>query len=97
MTPDQLDYLRQIRKEILKQGWPSSYPPRTIPESRCRLTTGGALLETTLTNWNKASMYEDELYWCYQLLVSDWRGNIPYEAGEIDDFREEDFLSSSTT
>ncbi|KKY32411.1 hypothetical protein UCDDA912_g07635 [Diaporthe ampelina] len=44
-----------------------------------------------------SSMYEDELYWCYQLLVSDWRGNIPYEAGEIDDFREEDFLSSSTT
>lgn len=42
-------------------------------------------------------MYEDELYWCYQLLVPDWRGDIPYTAGEIDDFREEDLLSSSIT
>ncbi|KAF3768124.1 hypothetical protein M406DRAFT_275913 [Cryphonectria parasitica EP155] len=50
-----------------------------------------------LANWNSMSMYDDELYWCYQLLVKDWRGDIPYLAGEIDDFREEDFLSSSTT
>lgn len=42
-------------------------------------------------------MYENELYWCNQLFVPDWRGDIPYTAGEIDDFREEDFLSSSTT
>lgn len=26
MTPDQLDYLRQIRKEIFKQGWSWRYP-----------------------------------------------------------------------
>lgn len=72
MTQDQLNYLRKIQEETLRQ-------------------------ETTLADWTKASMYEDELYWCYQLLVPDWRGDIPYTAGEIDDFREEDFLSSSTT
>jgi hypothetical protein len=41
-------------------------------------------------------MYEDDGYWCYQLLSGSWKGDIPH-AGEIDDFAEEDFLSSSTT
>jgi len=39
-------------------------------------------------------MYSDDSYWCYQLLCLNWRGDIPH-AGEIDDYREEDFLSSS--
>lgn len=41
-------------------------------------------------------MYDDEMYWCYQMLCQDWRGDIPY-AGEIDDLSEDDFLSSSST
>lgn len=41
-------------------------------------------------------MYDDEMYWCYQMLAREWRGDIPY-AGEVDDFTEEDFLSSSGT
>lgn len=39
-------------------------------------------------------MYEDDGYWCYQMLDPEWDGNIPHN-GEIDDFTEEDFLSSS--
>lgn len=41
-------------------------------------------------------MYEDDGYWCYQMLFKDWRGDIPH-AGDIDDFTENDFLSSSGT
>ncbi|KAI5921282.1 hypothetical protein F4810DRAFT_722753 [Camillea tinctor] len=48
-----------------------------------------------LSNWKDISMYDDENYWCYQMLSQDWKGDIPH-AGEIDDFREEDLLSSST-
>lgn len=38
-------------------------------------------------------MYDDETYWCYQMLCSDWRGDVAY-TGEVDDFREEDFLKT---
>lgn len=41
-------------------------------------------------------MYDDEIYWCYQLICKDWRGDIPFVV-EIDDFTEYDFLSSSST
>ncbi|KAM5343252.1 hypothetical protein ACJ41O_014218 [Fusarium nematophilum] len=49
-----------------------------------------------LSKWRDLSMYDDDGYWCYQLLDRDWRGDIQH-AGEVDDYREEDFLSSSTT
>ncbi|KAI0597494.1 hypothetical protein F4775DRAFT_256701 [Biscogniauxia sp. FL1348] len=52
--------------------------------------------KSTISNWKHISMYNDENYWCYQMLCQDWRGDIPH-AGDIDDFREEDLLSSSGT
>jgi hypothetical protein len=39
------------------------------------------------------SMYDTEMYWCYQMLCRDWRGDIPH-AGEIDDWTEKEFLVS---
>jgi len=39
------------------------------------------------------SMYNTEMYWCYQLFCKDWRGDITH-VGEVDDFTEEDFLTS---
>jgi hypothetical protein len=50
-------------------------------------------LESKVENWKELSMYDDEMYWCYQMLCKDWRGDIPYK-GEIDDFRDEDFLKT---
>lgn len=41
-------------------------------------------------------MYEDDAYWVYQLLCQDWNGEYKHP-GEIDDFTEDDFLSSSST
>ena len=38
-------------------------------------------------------MYKTELYWCYQMFYKDWHGDIPH-AGPIDDFTEEDFMTS---
>ncbi|OTB09303.1 hypothetical protein M426DRAFT_77483 [Hypoxylon sp. CI-4A] len=48
-----------------------------------------------LSKWKDLSMYDDDGYWCYQMLCRDWKGDVPH-AGDIDDFTEEDFLSSST-
>ncbi|KAF3046468.1 hypothetical protein E8E12_009812 [Didymella heteroderae] len=49
-----------------------------------------------IRDWAKLVMYEDDGYWCYQMLDLEWEGNIPHN-GEVDDFTEEDFLSSSGT
>ncbi|KAF4987082.1 hypothetical protein FDECE_15605 [Fusarium decemcellulare] len=49
-----------------------------------------------IQNWESLSMYDDDGYWCYQLLSRQWRGDIRHN-GAIDDYTEEDFLSSSTT
>ena len=38
-------------------------------------------------------MYKTEMYWCFQTLAKDWRADMPH-AGPIDDFTEEDFLTS---
>lgn len=44
------------------------------------------------------SLYEnDGIYWIFQLLTENWRGDVPYLGGEIDDYGEYDFISSSTT
>ncbi|KAK4660338.1 hypothetical protein QC762_118060 [Podospora pseudocomata] len=48
-------------------------------------------------NWKSLDMYKDDEYWTHQLLCKDWKGDAPYTAGPIDDFTEDDFLSSSTT
>jgi len=71
MTPDQLEYLKFLREEIVRQ-------------------------ETKLARWRELSMYEDDAYWVYQLLRQDWSGDFKHP-GEIDDFTEDDFLSSSST
>ncbi|KAK4174899.1 hypothetical protein QBC36DRAFT_332626 [Triangularia setosa] len=47
--------------------------------------------------WKNLDMYKDDEYWTHQLLCKDWEGDAPYTAGPIDDFTEDDFLSSSTT
>jgi hypothetical protein len=47
-----------------------------------------------IRNWANIVMYEDDAYWCYQMLDPEWKGSIP-QKGETDDFTEEDFLSSS--
>ncbi len=52
-----------------------------------------ALSESKLAQWKDMSMYEDEMYWCSQLLCKEWRGDVPHK-GEIDDFTEADFLTS---
>ncbi|KAH8667632.1 hypothetical protein BGZ60DRAFT_409666 [Tricladium varicosporioides] len=49
--------------------------------------------ESKLAKWKEMSMYNNEMYWCYQMLCKDWQGDIPYP-GEVDDFREEDFLKT---
>ncbi|KAH8768532.1 hypothetical protein BGZ57DRAFT_766227 [Hyaloscypha finlandica] len=49
--------------------------------------------ESKVAKWKELSMYDDEMYWCYQMLYKDWRGDIPY-IGEMDDFRDEDFLKT---
>jgi hypothetical protein len=49
-----------------------------------------------LARWKDLSMYEDDAYWVYQLLCQDWSGEYKHP-GEIDDFTEDDFLSSSST
>lgn len=71
MTPDQIDYLKFLRREITR-------------------------LETKLNRWKDLSMYDDDAYWVYQLLCKDWKGDSKHP-GEIDDFSEDDFLSSSST
>ncbi|KAK0718702.1 hypothetical protein B0T21DRAFT_386415 [Apiosordaria backusii] len=48
-------------------------------------------------NWRNMDMYKDDEYWTHQLLCKDWEGDAQYTAGPIDDFTEDDFLSSSTT
>jgi hypothetical protein len=53
-------------------------------------------LEAKIATWKEMSMYDDDLYWCYQMLCKDWRGDVPY-TGMIDDFTEYDFMSSSGT
>ncbi|KAH6628911.1 hypothetical protein F5144DRAFT_655593 [Chaetomium tenue] len=71
MTQDQLEYVRFLRSEIVRQG-------------------------TKLARWKDLSMYKDDAYWVYQLLCQDWNGEYKHP-GEIDDFTEDDFLSSSST
>jgi hypothetical protein len=39
-------------------------------------------------------MYKDDAYWVYQMLCGDWEGARSYP-GDIDDYTEEDFISSS--
>ncbi|KAK4197782.1 hypothetical protein QBC40DRAFT_180181 [Triangularia verruculosa] len=48
-------------------------------------------------DWRNLDMYKDDEYWTHQLLCKDWEGDTAYTAGPIDDFDEDDFLSSSTT
>ncbi|KAH7395630.1 hypothetical protein BKA64DRAFT_674136 [Cadophora sp. MPI-SDFR-AT-0126] len=50
--------------------------------------------EAKMVTWKKLSMYDDEMYWCYQLLCQDWRGDTAY-IGDIDGFTEEDFLKTA--
>ncbi|KAH6855479.1 hypothetical protein B0I37DRAFT_57262 [Chaetomium sp. MPI-CAGE-AT-0009] len=71
MTPDQLEYVKFVRTEIVRQ-------------------------RTKLSRWKDLSMYNDDAYWVYQLLCQDWNGEYKHP-GEIDDFTEDDFLSSSST
>ncbi|KAH7377963.1 hypothetical protein BKA64DRAFT_246767 [Cadophora sp. MPI-SDFR-AT-0126] len=49
--------------------------------------------EDKLKGWQNRSMYNTEMYWCYQLFTKGWRGDTPH-AGPIDAFTEEDFLTS---
>ncbi|XXG96396.1 hypothetical protein Hte_002678 [Hypoxylon texense] len=43
--------------------------------------------------WRAGSVYRTPLYLCYQVLVEDWRADVPHSE-PIDNFTEEDFLTS---
>ncbi|KAF2810818.1 uncharacterized protein BDZ99DRAFT_462132 [Mytilinidion resinicola] len=49
--------------------------------------------EARLGTLKDLPMYKAEMYWCFQTLSLDWRADMPH-AGPIDDFTEEDFLTS---
>lgn len=58
------------------------------------LTRSPTTTDTKLSRWQQHSMYDEDMYWCYQFLTGDWMGEVS-RAGEIDDYRGEDLLSSS--
>ncbi|KAI6087570.1 hypothetical protein F4821DRAFT_236104 [Hypoxylon rubiginosum] len=46
-----------------------------------------------LEGWQEGSVYRTPLYLCYQVLAEDWSADVPHSE-PIDDFTEEDFLTS---
>lgn len=46
-----------------------------------------------VAGWKTKSAYTTPMYWCYQMLDKDWAPDVPH-AEPIDDFTEEDFLTS---
>ncbi|KAI2602324.1 hypothetical protein GGR54DRAFT_634076 [Hypoxylon sp. NC1633] len=47
----------------------------------------------SLEGWRRGSVYRTPLYLCYQVLAQDWSPDVP-NSEPIDDFTEEDFLTS---
>ena len=95
MTQEQQDYIRDVNAEVSRQGrrYSSAYASsnvHTLP-LLLHLLIGNA--ERELEQWPQKSMYRSEMYFCYQLLCKDWRGDIPH-AAEIFDYTEQDFLTS---
>ena len=97
MPNDQVEYIQTVQQEVSRQGKSIHFTlPINIhhdffvfPKNLLILDD----LESKLSKWKDMSMYNMEMYWCYQMLYRDWRGDIPH-AGEVDDFTEEDFLTS---
>lgn len=88
LLADQIEYLQFVQEEMRREGHFPQFG-QFLP------FTDILLFLEKLTKWKDLDMYKDDGYWCYQLLSPDWRGNIPHNF-QVDDFREEDFLSSST-
>lgn len=90
ITAENAEYLAFAKEELARQGQYHDTVMTSISVAHPFLSTG------KFSKWQELSMYQDDGYYCYQLLSQNWRGNIEH-AGEVDDFTEEDFLSSSTT
>ena len=97
MPNDQVEYIQTVQQEVFRQGKSILFtPPINIHHNFIVLPEKSLILddlESKLSKWKDMSMYNMEMYWCYQMLYRDWRGDIPH-AGEVDDFTEEDFLTS---
>jgi hypothetical protein len=75
-----------------EQGLPSYVTPEQALYIR-RIQQEIDNQQDLLKDWRSASMYKRSMYWCYQMFVNDWRGDIS-PACEILPFTEKDFMTS---
>ncbi|KAI4859665.1 hypothetical protein F4820DRAFT_453678 [Hypoxylon rubiginosum] len=62
-------------------------------EYLCDLASEVDRQRAAVEGWRAGSVYRTPLYLCHQVLVEDWRADIPHSE-PIDNFTEEDFLTS---